>query len=150
MRIYLDCCALNRPYDDLSQMTVNLEAQAKLQIQFWIQNGQYDLVSSEMLMTEIDDCPFEIRRKGIRDFVEENATIHVGPRNNQEIDQMARDIMRTGVKYKDACHVASAIIGRCDCLISTDKRLLKYNTDALKILNPIQFVAEAEEAVDHV
>ena len=35
MRIYLDCCALNRPYDDLTQMTVNLEAQAKLHIQFW-------------------------------------------------------------------------------------------------------------------
>ncbi len=25
MRIYLDCCALNRPYDDLTQMTVTLE-----------------------------------------------------------------------------------------------------------------------------
>lgn len=150
MRIYLDCCALNRPYDDLSQMTVNLEAQAKLQIQFWIRNGQYDLVSSEMLMKEIDDCPFEIRRKGITDFIEENAAFHVGRANNQRIDQMARDIMKTGVKYKDACHVASAITGRCDYLISTDKRLLKYHTEALKILNPIQFVEDAEEAESHV
>ena len=49
MRIYLDCCALNRPYNDLTQMTVNLEAQAKLHIQFWIQSGKNDLVSSEML-----------------------------------------------------------------------------------------------------
>ena len=149
MRINLDCCALNRPYDDLTQMTVNLEAQAKLHIQFWIQSGKYDLVSSEMLMKEIDDCPFEIRRKGITNFVEENSTIHVGPGNNQKINQIAHDIMKTGIKYKDACHIASAIIGKCDCLISTDKRLLKYHTDALKLLDPIQFVAEAEEEENH-
>ena len=149
MRIYLDCCALNRPYDDLTQMTVNLEAQAKLHIQYWIRSGKYELVSSEMLMMEIDDCPFEVRRKGITDFIEENAAIHVGPDNNRKVDQMAQDIMKTGIKYKDACHIASAIIGRCDCLISTDKRLLKYPSDALKILNPFQFVEAMEEAEDH-
>ncbi len=33
MRIYLDNCCYNRPYDDLSQLTVSLEAQAKLFIQ---------------------------------------------------------------------------------------------------------------------
>ena len=149
MRIYLDCCALNRPYDDLTQMTVNLEAQAKLHIQFWIQSGKYDLVSSKILMKEIDDCPYEIRRKGITDFVEEHSTIHVGPGNNQKINQMAHVIMKTGIKYKDACHIASAIIGKCDYFISTDKRLLKYHTDALKTIDPIQFVAEAEEAESH-
>ena len=29
LRIYLDNCCYNRPYDDLSQFTVGLEAQAK-------------------------------------------------------------------------------------------------------------------------
>ena len=33
MRIYLDNCCYNRPYDDLSQLIVSLEAQAKLHIQ---------------------------------------------------------------------------------------------------------------------
>lgn len=149
MRIYLDCCALNRPYDDLTQITVTLEAQAKLSIQYWIQSGKYELVTSEMLMKEIDDCPFVVRRKGITDFVEENAAIHVGPDNNRKINQMAQDIMKAGIKYKDACHIASAIVGGCDYLISTDKRLLKYHSDALMILNPIQFVAEIEEAESH-
>lgn len=149
MRVYLDNCALNRPYDDLSQLTVNLEAQAKLHIQLWIRDGRYDLVSSEMLMKEIDDCPFALRRKGMTDFVEENATIHVGPGNNMRIDRMAREMTQTGLKYKDACHVASAIIGGCDYLISTDKRLLKYSTNALKLLDPIQFVSEMEEANSH-
>ena len=33
MRIYLDNCCYNRPYDDQSQMRVFLESQAKLHIQ---------------------------------------------------------------------------------------------------------------------
>lgn len=57
---------------------------------------------------------------------------------------MANKIMETGVKYKDACHVASAIIAECDYLISTDKRLLKYKSDKIKLVNPIEFVGEME------
>ena len=54
-----------------------------------------------------------------------------------KVKEMAREIMETGMKYKDACHVASAIIAGCDYLISTDKRLLKYKNDKIKLVNPI-------------
>lgn len=149
MRIYLDNCAFNRPYDDLSRLSINLEAQAKLQIQYWIRDGRFILVSSEMLMKEISDCPFEIRRKGIRSFVEENSSLHIGAGNNQKIDLMAREIMLSGVKYKDACHVASAILGSCEYFITTDKRLLNHHSENLKLVNPIQFVSEMEEVGFH-
>ena len=33
MRIYLDNCCFNRPYDDQSQLRISLETQAKLYIQ---------------------------------------------------------------------------------------------------------------------
>ena len=145
MRIYLDCCAYNRPYDDLSQkVMVQLEAQAKLYIQHCIRDGKYALVTSEMLMTEVGDCPFEVRRKGIMDFIEENSSVHVGANNNVTVDRMAREIMESGVKYKDACHVASALLGEAEYLITTDKRLLKYQPDKIKLINPVQFVDEME------
>lgn len=145
MRIYLDCCAYNRPYDDLSQkVMVQLEAQAKLHIQQSIRDGKYTLVTSEMLLAEVNDCPFEVRRKGIMDFIEENSAVHVGAGNNAKVDQMARDIMEAGVKYKDACHVASALLGDCEYLITTDKRLLKYKSDKMELVNPIQFLDEME------
>ena len=57
MRIYLDNCSYNRPYDDLSYLTVSLEAQAKLFIQEKIRNREYDLVTSEMLTFEVNNCP---------------------------------------------------------------------------------------------
>lgn len=145
MKIYLDNCAYNRPYDDFSQLTVNLEAQAKLHIQSWIRDGKFELVSSEMLMAEVDASPFEVRRKGIREFINENSSIHVGPSNIIKVDEMAADIMEAGVKYKDACHVASALLAGCEYLITTDKRLLKYRTEKMKLVNPIQFVDEMEE-----
>ena len=146
MRIYLDCCAYNRPYDEFSnKIMVHLEAQAKLYIQKCIRDGKYDLVTSEMLLSEVSECPIEVRRKGILDFIEENSSVHVGPDNNSKVDKMARKIMETGIKYKDACHVASALIGDCEYLLTIDNRLLKYNPDKLKLVNPVQFVDEMEE-----
>ena len=145
MRIYLDNCSYNRPYDDLSYLTVSLEAQAKLFIQEKVRNGEYDLVTSEMLTFEVNNCPIEIRRNVIMDFIEENSAVHVGPANTSRIQDMAKEIMAMGVKYKDACHVASAILAHCDYFISTDKRLLKYRSEKIKLVNPVEFVSVMED-----
>ena len=145
VRIYLDCCCYNRPYDDLSRLTVSLEAQAKLHIQDEIRAGKYELATSEMLNFEVGNCPIAVRRDTIIGYMEENSSVHVGPGSVSHVEETAREIMRTGVKYKDACHVASAILSGCDYFISTDKRLLKYRSDKLKIVNPIEFLSEMEE-----
>lgn len=52
--------------------------------------------------------------------------------------------METGIKYKDACHVASAILAECSYFLTTDKRLLKYKDEKIKIMNPIDFLREME------
>ena len=46
MRIYLDNCCYNRPYDDQSQIRISLETQAKLYIQDMVKRGQLELVTS--------------------------------------------------------------------------------------------------------
>ena len=144
VRIYLDCCCYNRPYDDLSRLTVSLEAQAKLHIQDEIKAGKYELATSEMLNFEVGNCPIEVRRDTITSYMEENSSVHVGLGSVGQVEEIAREIMRTGVKYKDACHITSALIANCNYLISTDKRLLKYKNDRIKLVNPIEFVRETE------
>ena len=57
---------------------------------------------------------------------------------------MANEIMETGVKFKDACHVASAIFAGCEYFISTDKRLLKYKSPEIKLITPIGFIERLE------
>lgn len=54
------------------------------------------------------------------------------------------EIIKTGVKEMDALQVASAIIRKADYFLTTDKRLLKYQTDKIRIINPIDFVRDVE------
>ena len=53
---------------------------------------------------------------------------------------ISTEIIKTGIKEFDAAHIACAIITNCDFFISTDKRLLKYKTEDITLLNPIEFV----------
>ena len=70
MRVYLDMCCYNRPYDDQSQIKVSLETQAKLHIQDQIQKKRLELATSYMLRYECGQNPYEMRRKAIMQFID--------------------------------------------------------------------------------
>ena len=145
MRIYLDMCCYNRPYDDQSQLKIAMETQAKLHIQMLIKEKKLELIASYMLRYECSKNPFEMRRDTIFNFMQENAVGYVGDNRKREIEVKAAEIMKTGVKFKDACHVASAIYAGCEYFISTDTRLLKYDTQEIKMVTPIEFIMEMED-----
>ena len=69
-----------------------------------------------------------------------NRTVHVGIENVPKLTEMTAKIMETGVKTNDAYHVASAILANCDYFLTTDRRLLKYQSDKIILINPIDFV----------
>lgn len=144
MRIYLDNCAYNRPYDDQTQLSVAMESQSKLHIQADIKEGKLDLVGSYILDYELSRNPFEMRKQPIQRFLTDYVKFYVGPEREAEIASIAADIMKTGIKEKDAFHVASAIFAKCDYFISTDIRLLKLKSDKIKMVTPIEFVTEME------
>lgn len=85
-----------------------------------------------------------MRRDTILDFIDNNTFAYVGIERKLEIEAKAAEIMSTGVKFKDACHIASAIYANCEYFISTDIRLLKYSTEEIKMVTPIEFVTEME------
>lgn len=145
LKIYLDNCCYNRPYDDQSQLKVSLEAQAKLEIQQQIRNGVFDLVASYILVAENAANRFESKRNDIQDFIDTYTHTYVSENVDGQVKSLAKEITATGVKLMDACHVASSIIAECDYFLTTDKRLLKYQTDKIKILNPMTFILEVEE-----
>ncbi len=144
-RVYLDNCAYNRPYDDQSQIRIELETQAKLKIQRLIKDRQIELVSSYMSLYECGENPDKAKAALITDFIDNFSSIFVGIANKEKIEAMAKEIMTTGIKYKDACHVAAAIIAKADYFVSTDIRLLKYKTDQIKLINPIDYFYDEEE-----
>ena len=65
MRIYLDMCCFNRPYDDQTQARIHLETQAKLLLQQKVLNGEADLIWSSVLDFECNNNPFVERRHAI-------------------------------------------------------------------------------------
>ncbi|MCL1904384.1 MAG: hypothetical protein FWF94_08195 [Oscillospiraceae bacterium] len=140
LKIYLDNCCYNRPFDDLSQAKVRNEATAKVFIQSLIKFDSVTLYSSFMLFKEINDNPNESNKEHILRFVTEYSSFFVSDKRENDIIPISEDIMKKGIKKKDATHLACSIFSKCDFFITTDRRLTKYKTDKIEVLNPIDFV----------
>ena len=140
LKIYLDNCCYGRPFDDLTQEKIKNEATAKIYIQSLIRYKSLALYSSFILFHEINDIPFTNNREHILNFVTEYSSCFISEDRGKNIKSISEDIMKTGIKKKDAVHLACAIIAECDYFITTDKRVINYKTDIIKIVNPIEFV----------
>jgi hypothetical protein len=62
----LDNYCYNRPFDDQTQLIVNLETEAVLYIHEEIRKGKIELVWSYILDMENDDNPYEQKRNSVR------------------------------------------------------------------------------------
>lgn len=139
MRIYLDNCVFNRPFDNQSYLRVWLETEAKLHIQSQIKQKHIDLVWSYILELENSQNPFLERKFAISQW-RNLSTVQVI--ESQLLLEIARGLRDKGVKPKDSLHVASAVMGKASYFLSTDDKLLnklrKY--PAIKVLNPVEFI----------
>lgn len=144
MRVYLDNCSYNRPYDDQSQMRIHLETQAKLHIQDMIRQEQIELVTSYILDFENSNNRSIQKKQTIEKFMKEYASLYVSNKNEKEIARIANAIMETGVKEKDAYHVACAVIAECNYFVTTDDRLLKYQSEKIELVTPGEFIRRME------
>jgi len=136
MRIYLDNCCFNRPFDDQSQLTVRLETEAKLFIQEEIKKGTFELVWSYILEQENRDNPFERRRETIAPW---RLRAKVDIDESEEVIQVAETYHQLGLKQKDSLHIACAIVAKADYLITTDNGMLKRTSKQIQIVNPLRF-----------
>jgi predicted nucleic acid-binding protein len=142
-KLYLDNCCFNRPYDDQQQTRIHLESLAKLHVQQSIIRNELDFVWSFVLEYENSKNPFQLRQETIRKF-SYRCVQYIDESNVEAITTIARPIAKTGVKEKDALHIACAIFSSCDYVLTTDDRLLKYASEQIKIINPLQFINEME------
>ncbi|MCL1992544.1 MAG: PIN domain-containing protein [Spirochaetes bacterium] len=142
MKVYLDNCCFNRPYDDQTQPKVVIETLAKLYIQELIFNRKLELVWSYVLKYENSQNISEAKRQAIAQW-EKLSIEFVG--RTEPLVALAQKIESTGIKAIDALHIACAITALCDCLITVDKRMLKYKDDRIVICTPVDFITmEAE------
>jgi predicted nucleic acid-binding protein len=148
MKIYLDNCCYNRPYDDQRQLRVFLETQAKLHIQSLVVQKKLELVCSFVLRYENEENP-DLSTKASIDQFFQNASMYIGSENMEEISHTADNLMKQGIKMKDAAHLACAIKADCDYFITTDDKLIKkYNGSIIKIITPLEFLNDLEDKTD--
>jgi len=62
----------------------------------------------------------------------------------EQVNELAKEISATGAKTADAIHTACAILAECDYLLTTDDRLLKYKSERIEIIDPIEFIKRIE------
>lgn len=148
MKIYLDNCCYNRPYDDQSQLRIHQEAEAKLYIQEMISQKKFELVTSFMLDFENGQNCNVLNQIRIKQFMRENETYYVGGSHYDTLEETVKTIMATGVKQKDAFHVACAVYAGGTYFLTTDDRLLKYHCDEIQIVTPCEFIRRLEADLD--
>ena len=146
MRIYLDNCCYNRPYDSQESFKINMETRAKLHIQDEIKAGKYELVSSYMLEYENSQNRDPMKRDAIKQYQDKYASFYVPIERRKDLQEKIQEIMGYNIAYKDASHLACAIFTGCEYLLTTDIRFQKrYMGNEINILNPLEFTRLVEE-----
>lgn len=141
MKLYLDNCCFNRPYDDQSQIRIRLEAEAKLDIQEKIRNGIYSLIWSYILDYENSKNPYQERSEQISKWCRYAIQNVI---ESQEILSTAAILKQKGIKKLDSLHIACAISVQSDYFLITDDNILKKASamQEIYIIDPIQFIKE--------
>ena len=119
VKIYLDNCCFNRPFDDQGQVRIRIETEAKLHLQMKIEEGTLLLVWSYILDYENSVNLFEIRQISIKKWKKKACKF---VQENEEVLQRARQLTQYELKAKDALHIAT----HCMCT-SSAMRIFYHN-----------------------
>lgn len=144
MKIYLDNCVLNRPFDDQSQERIRLETEVIMIILSRLERNEWTWLGSEALEIEIAQTPEPGQRSRLRRIVEHvNQSVAIG---KKELER-AHELEQIGFTGFDAVHLACAESGQADIFITTDDRLLKLAKRQaerlqVKVENPLDWIKE--------
>jgi predicted nucleic acid-binding protein len=144
MKIYLDVCCLNRPFDDQTQTRIHLEAEAILSIIQSAEDNEWQWISSDAVAYEISKAPDEERQERLW-ALELRATERL--ELTDAILRQASRHLQFGFKTYDALHLAFAESANVDVFLTTDDNLLKRAQRRRKelqvtVANPLSWLQE--------
>ena len=145
MKIYMDVCCLNRPFDDQTQDKIRIESDAILAILSKCMSGEWQLLSSEVLDIEIENTPDKWKKSKVYELYKlADGKIIL----NDTIVKRASEIQISGIKSFDSLHLASAEYSKADVFLTTDKNLLniaKWLKLDIITANPLNWFMEVDE-----
>jgi len=144
MKIYLDVCCLNRPFDDHTQDKIRLESEAIITILSHISEKKWEMIGSDIIDFEISQIPDPDRMKKVLQLVNlkaEKVTL------TDNVVNRSKKIQEYTIKLLDALHLACAEEGKAEVFLTTDQNLIKKSTINLekikvKVKNPLNWIME--------
>lgn len=142
-KLYIDVCALCRPFDNQTNARIRLETDACFMIIERIRSGKYALIVSPAHLVEIgamEDEPLQKRElMSMLGELKTDAHFHM-----PAVRHRAEVLSGLGFGAADAAHVAFAE-DAADCFISCDDKLLKKcrrSVSKIECFNPVAFCVE--------
>jgi predicted nucleic acid-binding protein len=144
MKIYMDVCCLNRPFDDATQDRVRIESEAVLTILSRCQSRKWILLGSEVVDIEISKIR-NVERRRKASFLSTISQSYIVV--DEFVEERALRLSELKFKSFDALHIACAERARADVLLTTDDSLLQkalQQADALRVRleNPVTWLME--------
>ncbi|ABI67490.1 hypothetical protein [Syntrophomonas wolfei] len=146
MKIYMDVCCYNRPFDDQNQDRIRLEAEAVMVILFNCQKGEWNLVSSDIVDIELRKTQNPIKKQKASLLASiADSRVYL----NEGIELKSNEYQRLGIDLFDSLHIACAEESRADIMLSTDdvliKRAQKSKIIKVRIENPVKWLMEVTD-----
>jgi hypothetical protein len=142
MRIYLDMCALKRPFDDQTQGRILIETTAVIRILDAVHAGLVTLCNSAALVAENRRNPNRQRRERVSALL-----ASVGPPSyaTPGIFTRSEALIRQGFHDMDALHLAFAEYLKADYFVTVDDEILGQSGETkigVKVVDVIDLLKE--------
>jgi predicted nucleic acid-binding protein len=147
LRLYLDVCCLNRPFDDQRQDRIRLEAEAVLLIMGRCEAGAWQWLSSAVVEEEVNHTPSRERRSRVRQML---SGAHGTVALTDVAISRAQELKALGFRTYDALHLACAEQATVDIFLTTDDHVLCIATRhtaqlQVRVANPLVWLLEVIE-----
>jgi predicted nucleic acid-binding protein len=144
VKLYLDACCLNRPFDDQSQDRIRIETEAVLLIIQRCLDREWTWCGSEVLTYELEQIPDADRWQKVRNLAK---YVHTLIKIDSGITARALELSGIGFAAYDALHIACAEEAEVDVFLTTDDRLIKLadrypGKIQVQICNPLPWISE--------
>jgi hypothetical protein len=145
MKLYLDSCCYNRPYDDQTQERIHLEGEAVLAIIHKGKENNDEIIGSPVLDFELEQITDNDKQEKVKDFYEQTINREMG--YNSGIFKRVKELSeQSNIRTLDRFHLCFAENAGVDVLLTTDDKFEKACSKlnlGIKVMNPLDFLMEA-------
>lgn len=98
---------------------------------------KYTIVLSELFFAEVEKKIYLNKKEILAQFTNLGVIVEILP--NPEKTIRTSDFIKRGLHHLDAVHAALAITGKCDCIVTFNKKDFDKINDLIPVFQPLDF-----------